>query len=276
MNLSNILTLLQKEVRDSQRNRWFILLSVIFVGLILALSLLGLSGLGALGVAGFGRTTISLINLIVLIVPMMGLLIGAVSIASEREQGTLLTLLAQPITSSEIFLGKFLGIALAMCSSLILGFALSGLVIAYYGGLSEVGHFLSLLGFSLVLGLMMLGLGFCLSVLTHRHTTAVGMAIFCWFLFLFISDLGVMASGVVLELTPSQLLWISLINPIQVFKLAVISTAEGNLEVLGGAGRYAEDLFGDWFAIILLSIMLVWFLIPFIFSLFYFKKKCIQ
>ena len=77
VELSNLVTLTQKEIRDAQRNRWYWLYTLAFTGLSLALAWLGLSGLGDYGLAGFGRTSASIINLVLLIVPMMGLTLGA-------------------------------------------------------------------------------------------------------------------------------------------------------------------------------------------------------
>ena len=136
MEMRSVVIIMRKELRDAQRNRWVIWLATMFTGLSLALSYLGLSGLGTFGVGGFGRTAAGLVNLVVLLVPLMGLLMGAVSIAGEREHGTLLTLMAQPITGAEIVLGKFLGIAVALSSAVGIGFGLSGIVIAHLSGWS--------------------------------------------------------------------------------------------------------------------------------------------
>ena len=122
IDMSNVLTLTQKELNDARRNRWFLLYTIAFAGLTLALSWLALSGIGAGGLAGFGRTGASLINLVLLIVPLMGLTLGALSLAGEREQGTLLYLMTQPVTQTELLLGKFIGLALAMLITIILGF----------------------------------------------------------------------------------------------------------------------------------------------------------
>ena len=63
MDFENVLILIQKELRDALRNRWFLLYAVAFAGLSLALAWFSVSGAGSYGVAGFGRTTAGLINL---------------------------------------------------------------------------------------------------------------------------------------------------------------------------------------------------------------------
>ena len=122
MSFRSVFIIMEKEIRDAKRNQWFVMISVLFTLLSVSLSLLGLSGLGSFGVAGFGRTAASLLNLVLLIVPLLGLLLGAMSVVGEKEQGTLLTLLAQPVTVPEIFLGKYLGAAAAVVATILLGF----------------------------------------------------------------------------------------------------------------------------------------------------------
>src|SRR5262249_31710833 len=132
---------IDKELTEARRSRWFLLLAVVFAGLALALALLGTSALGAMGGAGFGRTTASLLNLVILIVPLMGLLMSALSVAGERESGTLLTVLAQPVLLEEVLLGKFLGLAAALLGAILFGFGLAAIVIARQGGMTQAGSY---------------------------------------------------------------------------------------------------------------------------------------
>src|SRR5262249_5921567 len=179
-----------KELRDARRSRWFLLLTVVFAGLALALALLGMSALGTIGSAGFGRTTASLLNLVMLIVPLMGLLMSALSVAGEREHGTLLTILAQPVVLEEVFLGKFLGLAIALVGTIFLGFGLAAIVIARQSGFPQIGGYLALVGYTSLFGLGYVSLGFLISALARRTASAVGIALFVWLVSVFLSDLG--------------------------------------------------------------------------------------
>ena len=263
-----------KEIRDARRNRWFIVVSVLFALLSVSLSLLGLAGLGSLGISGFGRTAASLLNLVLLIVPLMGLLLGAMSIAGEREQGTLITLLAQPVTAGEVFIGKYLGSALALVSTVLLGFGASAIVIARYAGSQEIGDYLKLVAFTILLGMSYLSVGFLASVFVRRQATAVGSALFIWFTFIFMSDLGLMGTAIVLRLSPSELFWMVLVNPAQSFKLAVIGALQKSLESFGGAGLYAADLFGPWLAAVLGAVLCAWILAPLGAASYFFARRC--
>src|SRR5262249_25352552 len=251
-----------KELRDARRSRWFLLLTVVFAGLALALALLGMSALGTVGNAGFGRTTASLLNLVMLIVPLMGLLMSTLSVAGEREHGTLMTILAQPVLLEEVFLGKFLGLAAALLGTILFGFGLAALVIARQGGLPQVGSYLVLVGDTALFGLGYLSLGFLIAALTRRTASAVGVALFVWLVSVFLSDLGLIGTAVVLQLSPRSLLWLSLANPPQVFKLLVLGGIQRNLESLGPGGIYASDLLGGGLPVVLLGILVLWAIVP--------------
>ncbi|KPK06252.1 MAG: copper ABC transporter permease [Anaerolineae bacterium SG8_19] len=262
MDLENILTLTQKELRDARRNRWFILYTVAFAGLALALAWLALSGVGTYGLAGFGRTGASLINLVLLIVPLMGLTLGAMSLAGERERGTLLYLFTQPIAQIELLLGKFIGLALAMLLALLLGFGLSGLLIAWQGGATQAEDFLLMMLLAFILALVSLSLGFLISAAVGKSATAVGLALFLWLLLVFFGDLGLMGTAIVLKLDIDQLFTLALLNPLQLFKMAAILAIRSNLEVLGPAGTYAVRTYGSQLMVFLIAVLAVWALLP--------------
>lgn len=274
MSARTLWTLIAKEMRDARRNRWFVMIAALFALLSVSLSLLGLAGLGSLGVAGFGRTAVSLLNLVLIIVPLMGLLLGAMSVSGEREHGTLLTLLAQPVTPNEVFLGKFLGSAAALASTVLVGFGASALVIGRYAGLAEIGDYLALVFLTILLGLAYLSVGFCISMFTRRQTTAVGIAIFSWFIFIFLSDLGLMGTAVVLTLKPAELFWLVLVNPAQSFKLGVIGMLQRSLESFGAAGLYASDALGEWLAPVLSAVILLWIVAPLLAAFWFFRSRC--
>lgn len=262
MDTAILMTIAWQAFRETQRNRWFLLVASVFGGLALMLSFLGLSGLGTFGITGFGRTTASLLHLAMVIVPLMGLLMGAQSIAVEREQGTLVTLMAQPVTAGEVLIGKFLGNAAALTGAIGLGFGLSGAVIARYVGFTQCGDYAVLAALTLLLGLVHLAIGLWLSVITRRGATALGLALGAWLLIVFLSDLGVMGTAMMLRMSPAQLLWASLVNPAHVFKVGVIGAMPGHLDALGSAGRYAADALGPCVLPVMVGLLLAWTCVP--------------
>lgn len=273
MDLENVLTLIQKELRDAFRNRWFLLYAVAFAGLSLALAWFSVSGAGSFGVAGFGRTTAGLINLILLIVPLMGLTLGAMSLAGEREKGTLVYLLAQPISGAELLLGKFVGLALALTAALVIGFGLTGILIVFIGGGGDFRIYLTLLVLSVILAIATLSLGFLISAAVKKAATAVGLALFLWLILVYFGDLGLMGTAVVMQMDVEQLLALALINPLQVFKIAAVLDLRDNLEVLGPAGIFAYRTYGGALWPLLVGLLFVWVVAPFLLATQVFKKR---
>ena len=273
MDFENVLTLIQKELRDAFRNRWFLLYAIAFAALSLALAWFSVSGAGSFGVAGFGRTAAGLINLILLIVPLMGLTLGAMSLAGEREKGTLIYLMAQPISSVELLLGKFVGLALALTAALVIGFGLTGILMAFVGGGGDFQVYLTLLVLSVLLAVASLSMGFLISAAVKKAATAVGLALFLWLILVYFGDLGLMGTAVVMQIKVEQLLTLALINPLQVFKLAAVLDLRDNLEVLGPAGIYAFRTYGGALWPLLVGLLFAWVVLPFLLATQVFKKR---
>ena len=269
----NVIVLIHKEMRDALRNRWFVLYAIAFAGLSLALAGMALSGAGHYGLAGVGRSSASLIHLSRLFVRLRGLTLGAMSLAGEREKGTLIYLMAQPISQWELLLGKFSGMALALMAALALGFGLTGLLLALNGGGAEIGAYINLLLLSCLLAIVSLSAGFFISAAVTRSETAVGLALFLWLIMVFLGDLGLMGTAVVLQLNVHELLAAALVNPLQLFKLASVLNLRQNLEALGPAGVYASRTYGDRLLPLLITLMSLWAIIPFLLATRIFKRK---
>src|SRR5512145_2414514 len=96
-----------RELREAMRSRWFVLAAGCFLVLSLGLSFLGLAGAARSGLAGFDRTTASLLNLALLFVPLVTLSLGGLAIAGELEDASMGSVLAQPVTRLEVYVGTY-------------------------------------------------------------------------------------------------------------------------------------------------------------------------
>jgi len=256
--LGNTLAFARREFRDALSSRWFVLYTAAFALLAVATSFLSLAGAGSHGFAGFGRTAAGLLHLIMLIVPLMAITAGAGSIAGERERGTLIYLLAQPVSRSEVLLGKFVGLAAALCASLSLGFGASAIPLAHGTSGAGAGAFLGLVGLTCLLAITMLAVGLAISVVSRKSGVALGLGLFVWLALVFLSDLGLMAGTLVFRLRVQELFAVALLNPLQSFKMAVILDLNASLDVLGPAGIYAVQTFGGSLGWLLGGILLLW------------------
>lgn len=263
----------RREFRDAIATRWFVLSTLAFTLLGVATSFLSLSGVGAHGFAGFGRTAAGLLNMIMLVIPLMALMAGAGCIAGERERGTLLYLLAQPVSRSQILLGKYLGLAAALVCALGLGFGVSAGVLAWRAGGAGIGAFVSLVGATVLLALSMLSLGMLVSVLSRRSALATGVALFVWLALVFLSDLGLMAGTLIFKLRVQEIFGLAILNPLQAFKMGVIVNMNASLDVLGPVGAYASLTFGDSLPWLLAGSLATWIILPLAAATLLFAKR---
>lgn len=258
----NVMTIAGRELRDAVRARWFVLYTLAFAGLGLAISLVSATATGGSGLASFGRTTAGMINLVLLVVPLMALTAGAGAIASDRERGMLQYLLAQPVSRLEVLLGKYLGLAGALLACICLGLGACAGVLAWKGMGTNPAAVLWLAGLSFGLALAMLSCGVLISTVAGRASVAVGTAVFAWLTLVFVSDLGLMAGAMALRMRIEQLFALSLINPLQVFKMWSLHAADASLDVLGPAGLYATEEYGNWLHVLFAGCLLAWVVVP--------------
>jgi Cu-processing system permease protein len=272
MELTLVWTIARRELREALHNKWLWFFAVGLAGLGLALSQAGMAAAGYAGLGGFGRTAASLVNALLLFVPLIGLVVGAATVAGDRERGALLYLLAQPVSRAEVFFGKALGAALAVIAALGLGFGLAGLGLAFSGD-TYVAAYLGMAGSVLLLALACLGLGFVISTLTRKAATASGAALILWLVLVFLGDLGLVGATLSLRPTPAILLSMLLLNPLQVFKLSAIYNLRSALDVLGPVGQYAVYHYGERLPLLLAGLLLGWIVMAFGVAFILFSRK---
>lgn len=269
----NIATIAWRELREAVRSRWFMLYTLAFAVLGLSISYVSAMSSGGSGLAGFGRTTAGLINLVLLVVPLMALTAGAGTIASDRERGMLAYLLAQPISRFEVVLGKYLGLAGALLACITLGIGACAIILAWKGSATAPASLLWLVGLTFILALGMLSLGMLISAMARKASVAVGTAIFLWLTLVFITDLGLMAGTIMLNLRIEDLFAISLANPLQVYKMWSLHAIDATLDVLGPAGLYATEEYGRALHPIFAACMAAWILLPIALATVIFSRR---
>jgi Cu-processing system permease protein len=262
----------QRELREGLRNKWLWLYAGGFALLALALSWAGLASAGYSGLGGFGRTAASLINALLLFVPLIGLTVGASALTADRERGMLLYLLAQPISRLELFIGKVLGSGLAVITALALGFGLAGLGLSAAGG-ADAAVYLTLAGYTLLLALATLAMGFFISALARKTAAASGAALVLWLTLVFLADLGLVGLTIGLRPSPETMLGGLLANPLQIFKLAAIYSLQASLDSLGPVGQYALYRFGDGLAWVLIGLLVAWTVVLFAVAWIAFRRR---
>lgn len=251
-----------KELADAGRNRWVWAYAAGFAAIAGGLAFLGIPGAGQAGFGGFGRTAASLVALVQILVPLMALTLGAQTLAGGAERGTLRFLLAHPIDRSEVLVGTFLGLAVALWGAVSAGFGAAALVGAVAGSAGDPMSLLVLAGLSALLATAMLAVGLAVGAATRRSATAVGGAVLAWLVLVFAGDLGIMGTAVATRLPVSALFFSVVVNPVEAYRIAAVPTFGSSLDVLGPAGTYAIDTLGGWATPVAVAILVVWTVVP--------------
>jgi ABC-type multidrug transport system ATPase subunit/ABC-type transport system involved in multi-copper enzyme maturation permease subunit len=253
----------RKEVRDGLSNGWLIAYAILLGGLGLAATATGLDSASGLAIQAFGRTTATLMNLCLLLSPLVAVVMGAALIAGEQERGTLEHLLAQPLTRTELLLGKYLGLLAALTAATAAGFVPAGLAIALAAGPDVLGHYLLFPAIAALAGAAMAALGLLISVSSRSAVHAQGMAMITWFAFVLLYDLVLMGSLAVSGM-PAQWLAAALVgNPVDAARVLGVLALEPDLYLLGPAGAFLTTrLSPAGTASLLAAALVLWGLLP--------------
>ncbi len=234
MKTHTMLLIAREEFRVNARNRWIVAFGWIFALLTLAISYFGMVTAAQVGFQGFTRTTASLLNLVLYLVPMVALVMGVLSFSAE---GGSELLLAQPVTRTQVLVGKLTGVYATLVVSLLFGFGASGLVIALQAGSEGIGPYLLFVAYTLLLALVFVVLGSLASVAAGNRARAIGAALGMWFFFVIFYDLAVIGAGFLFrEHIANLIIFLSLFgNPVDLARVASLISL-GGPAIFGAAG----------------------------------------
>lgn len=237
-----IFALAKFELRNTLRGKMVPAFAVLFAMVAAGLALAGLGGSGQLLVQGFTRTAVSLMTLGYYIMPLLGLLLGSMAFAAGSAMEAIA---AQPISASELVVGRALGLLAAIALVVLAGFGGAGALIAANAGLAGAGGFLLVALGSTLAGAAGLAVGILLGVASRSRLGAMGGAIAAWLFAAVVFDL--IAIGVLQLVGDGQpggwLLALLALNPID--GLRAVSLLELGADVLlGPAGAALERMLG--------------------------------
>ena len=251
------------ELRSAVRSRWVVGTAIVFALTSLGVTLLGLGSLRSLGLSGVGPASAGLVNLGVLLPPLMGLLLGAGSLAGARERGLLAMMAAQPVSRATLVIGMFLGLAAALWVTVALGFGLSALVLAGVAKVSDLAPLGALVATTLAVGTAGVALGIGISSVSSGRTQAVALAVAAWFVLSLGMDLALAGLGPAVTLGAQGLLLAVVLNPLEAGRILALLAADPSGAALGPFGSYLIERFGSpGAALVLTSALAAWTVVP--------------
>ncbi len=275
MRASPISEIAGLELKIQLRSRWMIGFGILFAALVVGVSYYGLTFLGyEAEFQDFYRTTVTMLNLVFIILPVVALVAAGQSLCSDP--GYFEFLASQPVSRTQILLGKVAGLFLALTIMTVMGFSLGGLIVALKTQSEGIWKYFVFVGVSISLGLVFVSLSAMLSILAHRKPMAIVTALILWFFFLFVYDFLVLsASYYVAEAYLRNMLYFSLLgNPIDLARVIVLM-AVGGEAALGAAGAGLLRTFGGTVTSTISAgcLFVVWIAVPLMIAAIIFRRQ---
>jgi ABC-type transport system involved in multi-copper enzyme maturation permease subunit len=281
INPKAIYTIAKKEFLDNIRNKWIIVISIIFIILTVASSYLAGGQAGGEEVfGGMEDTVVTLLSISVLLIPLITIMLGFSTIAGEAEKGALSVVLSYPVKRVDVLLGKYLGLGSVLAVTPLIGFGLGGVVIAATVGVEEGLGYLAFIGLTILLALMYLSLIIFISALSKTRVKAIagGVILFFWAMIygMIVFSIYIATGGNYQDLfTPGGLsslpdwFWGSIVfSPGDLNQMAIMRAF--GLEQAFGFQIEAPD----WLSMnFLLVVHLIWIIIPLILAYYFFRKR---
>ncbi len=242
--MRNVLIIASKEIREALRNRWVLATTLLLGALALTLSLLGSAPTGNVGSGRLDVVIVSLSSLTIFLVPLIALLLSHDAIVGEMERGTMLLLLSYPVGRNQVLLGKFVGHIAILAFATLIGYGATAVMLVATGNTIDAASwyaFLVLLGSSILLGGVFIAVGYLISGLVSERSTAGGVAIGVWLLFVVIYDMALLGALVAAgghALPAGVLDALLLINPTDAYRM--LNLGSGGARALSGMGGVAE------------------------------------
>ncbi|WP_303318735.1 ABC transporter permease [Flavivirga abyssicola] len=258
-----MLKILKYSFFDLMRSRWSYVYFAFY--LLLGIVLLFLNN-------DLSKAVITLMNVILVLVPLIGTIFGVMYYYNSKEFTELL--LAQPLKRSSIFLGQYLGVAISLSMSLILGLGIPFIAYGLFKS-NAIWDFSLLLITGIFLTLIFTALAFNIALTNENKIKGFGYAILLWLFLAIIYDGLFLMSLVLFEDYPLDKLSLigTMLNPIDLSRTLILLKLDISA-LLGYTGAVFKKFFGTNFGLIISFLMLViWVVLPVLRIVLKSKKK---
>ena len=207
------------------------------------------------------KAVITLMNVIIILVPLIGTIFGVMYYYNSKEFTELL--LAQPIKRSSIFIGQYLGVALSLSMSLIIGLGIPFVMYGLFQS-NEIWDFALLLITGTFLTLRFTALAFNIALYNENKINGFGYAIVLWLFMSVIYDGLFLMSLIVFDSYPLDTFSISatMFNPIDLSRILILLKLDISA-LLGYTGAVFQKFFGTGFGLFISLLALsFWVILP--------------
>ena len=242
--MKNLLLVAKLDIKESIKSKWFFIYSVVFGGLMALFFITGITNAVVMGFSGLSRILLIYMQVTIIILPIFILTTTVKSIAGDKESNILEYMLSFPISLRDYYWGKMLGRFLTVFLPVIIALFLGVVWGVAKGG--SVPYNMLILYSALLFGLSFtfLGIAFFISSIVRSHDVAIGASFVTWIVMLAFIDVALIGLMLQNRISDNVIIGISLINPMEVFRIGAISLFDPELTVIGPVAYYILDTFG--------------------------------
>lgn len=207
------------------------------------------------------KAMLTLMNVVILLVPLIGTVFGVMYYYSSREFTQLL--LALPIKRRSIFLGQFLGVAISLSLSLVIGLGIPFIIYGLFQS-PDILDFAILLLLGTLLTFIFSGISYNVALANENRIKGFGIAILIWLLLAVIYDgvfLIILSAFSDYPLDKFSLI-ASIFNPIDLSRIMMLLKLDVSA-LLGYTGALFKKFFNSSLgSLIALGLLLLWAVVP--------------
>jgi ABC-2 type transport system permease protein len=245
------------ELAEALRSRWILFTSAVYTVVFAAFVWLGLHESSVLGFTGLSRVVLNVSNAVVLAVPLVALVATSQALVKPRQSGFFELVLSQPVRRSEWLLGAVAARLIVVVAPLLLLFG-AAVVASWFGQPKDTALLPTIarcLGVTVSLAWAFLGIGFWISSVSRTAERATVLALLAWLMASALHDFALIGALLQLRWPPQVVFALAAANPVESARIAVLSSVDPELSVLGPVGFWLANTLG---ARLMLAVGIVW------------------
>lgn len=252
--MKNLSLIAYLDLKESIRAKWFLIYSLVFGGLIALFFIAGVTQSQVMGFSGLSRLLLMYIQVTIIILPIFILITTVRSISADRDNHILEYMLSFPISLKVYYWGKIIGRFITVFLPVFLAMVLAIVYGVSIGADIPWDIFLLYTGLLFSLSSAFLGIAFFISSFVKSSEVALGIAFFVWIFLLAFIDIALISIMLQNRFDDGLIIAISLLNPMEIFRVAAISLFDPELTVMGPIAFYILDTINQT-VFVLLSII---------------------
>ncbi len=239
--MKNLYLISYLDLKESIRAKWFLVYSLVFGGLIAIFFIAGVTESQVMGFSGLSRLLLMYIQITIVILPIFILITTVRSISGDRDNHILEYMLSFPISLKQYYWGKIIGRFITVYLPVLFAMFVAIVYGIVKGASIPWDIFFLYTGLLFAMSSVFLGIAFFISSFVKSSEVALGIAFFVWIVLLAFIDIALISLMMSQRFDDQLIIFIAMINPMEIFRVAAISLFDPQLTVMGPVAFYILD-----------------------------------